>query len=391
MYLLRDSSGKVVERPQHMYMRIALWITNSFEEAIEHYDYLSKQLISCATPTMINSGTMNANMASCILIYNESDSRDGLLNTFNEVARFSSSGAGIGLCMSNIRSKESRIKSSGGRAGGLLKFLKMINENLRFFNQQGKRPGVAGIYIEPWHKDIFDFLDIKKNTGAEELRAKDLFTALWIPDLFMKALKEDGDWYLFCPNEIKKAGLQPLQEVYGDKFQIEYNKAIEMGLGKKVKAMDIAKKIVESQIETGVPYILFKDHVNHKSNHKSYGTIKQSNLCVSADSMVQARINGEEVEVDIQQLDWMFRNGLEIEVLSKNIETGEDEYKLVVDSGMTGVTNEMMEIEDSETGNTIRCTPDHMIYTQSRGYVRADELLPTDELVLSKNLVGNGQ
>ena len=202
MYLLKTPEGRVIERPQHMYMRVALWVTNTFEEAVEYYESLSSQRISKATPIMINSGTKVPQLASCVLHYNNSDSRDGLLKTLNDISTYSSDAAGIGLSMSNIRSKESRIKSSGGFAGGLLKYLKIVNESLRFFNQQGRRPGSAAIYLEPWHKDIFDLLDIKKNTGAEELRARDLFTALWIPDNFMRAVKNNEDWYLFCPNEL---------------------------------------------------------------------------------------------------------------------------------------------------------------------------------------------
>jgi len=202
-----------------------------------------------------------------------------LLNTMNDISTYSSDAAGIGLSMSNIRSKESRISSSGGYAGGLLKYLKIVNESLRFFNQQGRRPGSAAIYLEPWHKDIFDLLDIKKNTGAEELRARDLFTALWIPDNFMNAVKNNADWYLFCPNDIKKAGLKALQECFGDEYEEVYNTAVSMGLGKKVKAQDIWTKIIESQVETGVPYLCSKDSANKKTNHQNIGVIKQSNLC----------------------------------------------------------------------------------------------------------------
>ena len=279
MYLLKLPNGKVVERPQHMYMRIALWVTNSYEEAVEYYKSLSDQLISKATPIMINSGTKVPQLASCVLHYNNSDSREGLLKTLNDISTYSSDAAGIGLSMSNIRSKESRINSSGGFAGGLLKYLKIVNESLRFFNQQGRRPGSAAIYIEPWHKDIFDLLDIKKNTGKDELRARDLFTALWIPDNFMRAVKDNTDWYLFCPNDILKAGIKPLQECYGDEYEENYNKAVQMGLGKKVKAQEIWTKIIESQVETGVPYLCSKDNANKKTNHQNIGVIKQSNLC----------------------------------------------------------------------------------------------------------------
>lgn len=279
MYLLKTPQGKVIERPQHMYMRVALWVTNSFEEAVEYYNSLSNQLISPATPIIINSGSKVPQLASCVLHYNNSDSRNGLLETLNDISTYSSDAAGIGLSMSNIRSKESRISTSGGHSGGLLKYLKIVNESLRFFNQQGRRPGSAAIYIEPWHKDVIDLLEIKKNTGAEELRARDLFTALWIPDNFMRAVKDSTDWYLFCPNDILKAGIKPLQECYGDEYENNYNMAVELGLGKKVKAQDVWTKIIESQVETGVPYLCSKDSANKKTNHQNIGVIKQSNLC----------------------------------------------------------------------------------------------------------------
>jgi ribonucleoside-diphosphate reductase alpha chain len=279
MYLLKTPEGVTVERPQHMYMRVALWVTKSFDDAIEYYKSLSNQLISPATPIMINSGTKIPQLASCVLHYNDDDSREGLLNTMTDISTYSADAAGIGLCMSNIRSKESRLSTSGGYAGGLLKYLKIVNESLRFFNQQGRRPGSAAIYLEPWHKDIFDLLDIKKNTGAEELRARDLFTALWIPDNFMRAVKEDSDWYLFCPNDIKKSGLPALQEVYGDEYEHVYNKAVELGIGKKVRAQDVWTKVIEAQIETGVPYLCSKDNANKKTNHQNIGVIRQSNLC----------------------------------------------------------------------------------------------------------------
>ena len=279
MYLLKNSNGKTIERPQHMYLRVALWVTKSLKEAKEYYESLSKQLISPATPIMINSGTKIPQLASCVLHYNNADSREGLLDTMRDISVYSADAAGIGLCMSNIRSKESRIKTSGGYAGGLLKYLKIVNESLRFFNQQGRRPGSAAIYIEPWHKDIFDLLEIKKNTGAEELRARDLFTALWIPDNFMRAVEKDEDWYLFCPNDIIKAGLTPFQELFGEEYEAEYAKAVALGIGKKIKAMDVWIKIIESQVETGVPYLCAKDSANRKTNHQNIGVIKQSNLC----------------------------------------------------------------------------------------------------------------
>lgn len=279
MYLTKNSKGETIERPQHMFLRVALWVTSSLEEAKDYYLDLANQMISSATPISINSGTKNPQLSSCVLQYNEDDSREGLLSTFNDISRYSADAAGIGLCMSNIRSKDTKISTSGGNAGGLLKYLKIVNEGLRFFNQQGRRPGSAAIYIEPWHRDIFDLLEIKKNTGAEELRARDIFTALWLPDNFMRAIENGSDWYLFCPNDIKKSGLKAFDTIYGEEYEAEYNKAIELGIGKKVIAQDVLIKIIDSQIETGVPYILFKDSVNRKSNHQNIGTIKMSNLC----------------------------------------------------------------------------------------------------------------
>ena len=252
--MLNTPEGVTIDRPQHMYMRVALLVTISFDEAVEYYKSLSNQLISPATPIMINSGTKIPQLASCVLHYNNDDSREGLLATMNDISTYSADAAGIGLCMSNIRSKESRLSTSGGFAGGLLKYLKIANESLRFFNQQGRRPGSAAIYLEPWHKDIFDLLDIKKNTGAEELRARDLFTALWIPDNFMRAVKDGGDWYLFCPNDIKKAGLKPLQECFGDEYESVYEQAVSMGIGKKVKAQDVWTKQIP------IPTFLYGSH-----------------------------------------------------------------------------------------------------------------------------------
>lgn len=279
-YLLKDNNGVVIERPQHMFMRIALWITDSFEEAVEYYKGLSNHMISPATPIMINSATSNPQLSSCVLKFNEGDSREALLRTINDVSSYSADAAGIGLCMTNIRSKESKISKTGGFAGGLLKYVKIINESLRFFNQQGRRPGAAAIYIEPWHKDVFDLLGVRKNTTKDEMAARDVFPALWVPDNFMRAVKEDGIYHLFCPNDILKAGLKPFHTIYGDEFEEEYDKAVKLGLGKEIKAQELWRKIYEVQVETGTPYMGFKDAANKKTNHKNLGTIRQSNLCI---------------------------------------------------------------------------------------------------------------
>lgn len=382
MYLLKDENGNSIERPQHMYMRVALWVTSSLKEAKEYYESLSDQRISPATPIMINAGTKVPQLASCVLEFNTDDSGDGLLNTFSDVARYSSSGAGIGLCMSNIRSKETRIKSSGGFAMGLLKYLKIINEGLRGFNQQGRRPGAAAIYIEPWHKDVFDLLDIKKNTGLEEARARDLFTALWMPDLFLKAVENGDDWYLFCPNDIKKAGLKPFQELYGEEFNEEYEKGVKLGIGKKVKAQEVWKKVYESQIETGVPYLCSKDNANKKTNHQNIGVIRQSNLCcLHGDTILTVKNeSGNVSDIPIKELVERIHNMEKFEVL------GENGFNKVLIGDLMKEDAEVIEVADDELGISIVCTPDHMIYTENRGYVRADELTENDQLSVKQEV-----
>lgn len=379
MYLTKDSNGSIVERPQHMYLRVALWVTDTLEDAKDYYKSLSNQLISKATPIMINSGTKVPQLASCVLHFNNGDSRVDLLKTFNDVASYSSDAAGIGLCMSNIRSKESRISTSGGMAGGLLKYLKIINEGLRFFNQQGKRPGSAAIYIEPWHKDIVDLLDIRKNIGAEELRARDLFTAIWLTDNFMRAVRENGDWYLFCPNDIKKAGLKAFHTIYGQEFEDEYNKAVALGIGKKVKAQDIWYGIYESQIETGTPYLCSKDSANKKTNHQNIGVLSQSNLCIYGNALLDVEYNGNKHKIDIETVIDLLKSG-EMKVKSYNESSGSIEYKTITNGALMSKKAEVLKIEDSETGKFIICTPEHKIFTQNRGFICAKDLIEDDIL-----------
>ena len=279
IYLLKTKDGTIVERPQQMYVRVALMVTENAEDFIEKYNDLSNQKESPATPIKMNIGTTVGQIASCNLSIVPDDSTEGLLDILGRIAISSSKAEGIGLAISNIRSKESNVGNSNGKAGGILKYLKVVNETLRFWNQRGKRPGSCAVYIEPWHKDIFDVLDIRKKTGDDTLRARDLFSSLWIPNNFMRAVETNDDWHLFCPNDIKEAGLKPFYEIYGKEYEEEYNKAVEMGIGTKIKAHDLWLKILESQIETGMPYMCFKDHANEKSNQKNIGVIHSSNLC----------------------------------------------------------------------------------------------------------------
>lgn len=380
IYLLKLSDGTIVERPQQMYIRVALMITNNADDFFEKYKDLSSQKESPATPIKINIGTKIGQIASCNLSIVPDDSTEGLLNMLGRISVSSSKAEGIGLAISNIRSKESNVGNSNGKAGGVLKYLKVVNEALRFWNQRGKRPGSCAVYIEPWHKDIYDVLDIRKKTGDENLRARDLFSALWIPNNFMKAVEENGDWYLFCPNDIEKAGLKPFYEIYGSEYEEEYDKAVEMGLGTKIKAHDLWLKIIESQIETGMPYMCFKDHANEKSNQKNMGVIHSSNLCVAGDTLITTKYHGKEVKMRISEVVKNFNKDHELEVLSYNISNGELEYKKITNAALMNESAEVLKITDEETGKSITCTPEHQIYTKNRGYVLAKDLVEDDIL-----------
>ena len=274
-YLLRIDD-RSVERPQHMWLRVAVAIHGSnMAKVRETYNLMSSKYFTHATPTLFNAGTKHQQMSSCYLIAMEDDSLDGIFNTLHDCARISKWSGGIGLHVHNIRSSGSRIKGTNGRSGGLMPMLKVFNDTARFINQGGKRNGSFAIYLEPWHADIETFLEMKKNHGDEEMRARDLFYGLWVPDLFMEKVKLDKDWCLFCPDTC-----QGLSDLVGISFQEKYEQyeRDEMQV-KKVKARDLWYRILDAQMETGTPYLLYKDACNQKSNQKNLGTIKSSNLC----------------------------------------------------------------------------------------------------------------
>ncbi len=275
-YLLR-MDGKVVERPQHMLMRVAIGIhMNDIEAAIETYNLMSEKWFTHATPTLFNAGTPKPQLSSCFLLTMQEDSVDGIYDTLKQCAKISQSAGGIGLSIHNIRATGSYIKGTNGTSNGIVPMLRVFNDTARYIDQGGgKRKGAFAIYLEPWHADIFDFLQLKKNHGKEELRARDLFYALWIPDLFMKRVEADEEWSLFCPNEAPG-----LSDCYGEEFERLYERYEREGRARKVvRAQDLWFEILETQTETGVPYMLYKDHCNRKSNQKNLGTIKSSNLC----------------------------------------------------------------------------------------------------------------
>lgn len=275
-YLMKID-GKIVERPQHMLMRVAVGIhMDNIESVIETYNLLSEKWFTHATPTLFNAGTPKPQLSSCFLLTMQEDSIDGIYDTLKQCAKISQSAGGIGLSIHNVRATGSYIKGTGGVSNGIVPMLRNFDMTARYVDQGGgKRKGSFAIYLEPWHADIFQFLDLKKNHGKEELRARDLFYALWISDLFMKRVEENGMWSLFCPNEAPG-----LAECYGEEFEKLYTKyEKEERYRKQVKAQDIWFEILEAQIETGTPYMLYKDAANKKSNQKNLGTIKSSNLC----------------------------------------------------------------------------------------------------------------
>ncbi|MEO7313043.1 MAG: ribonucleoside-diphosphate reductase subunit alpha [Chitinophagaceae bacterium] len=275
-YLLKIN-GKIAERPQHMYMRVAVGIhKNDIENAIKTYHLMSERWFTHATPTLFNAGTPKPQMSSCFLLTMKEDSIDGIYDTLKQTAKISQSAGGIGLAIHNIRATGSYIGGTNGTSNGIIPMLRVFNDTARYVDQGGgKRKGAFAIYLEPWHADVFEFLDLRKNHGKEEMRARDLFFALWMSDLFMKRVEANDDWSLFCPNEAPG-----LSDCWGPEFEKLYLQHEAAGKARRVvKAQDLWFKILESQIETGTPYLLYKDAANGKSNQQNLGTIKSSNLC----------------------------------------------------------------------------------------------------------------
>jgi ribonucleoside-diphosphate reductase alpha subunit len=273
---LQKIDGEIIETPQYLYMRVAIGIHgHDIDHVLETYDALSKGLFIHATPTLFNAGTPRPQMSSCFLIANKEDSIDGIYDTVKECARISKWAGGIGLHVHDVRANKSHIRGTNGTSDGIIPMLRVYNTTARYVNQAGRRKGSIAVYLEPWHADILDFLEIRLNQGDEDARCRDLFSAMWIPDLFMKRVESDGNWSLFCPDTARG-----LSDVYGKEFEDLYEKYESEGLATKVvPASEIWKAIIKSQSETGTPYMLYKDACNEKSNHKHLGTIKSSNLC----------------------------------------------------------------------------------------------------------------
>jgi ribonucleoside-diphosphate reductase alpha chain len=368
--------NKIVERPQHMWMRVSIGIHGNDEsidqnECIrlvkETYDLMSQKYFTHATPTLFNAGTPRPQMSSCYLIAMEDDSIDGIFNTLKDCAHISKWAGGVGLHIHNIRAKGTHILGTNGTSNGIVPMLRVFNNTARYVDQGGnKRNGSFAIYLEPWHADIEDFLELRKNHGDEEMKARDLFYALWISDLFMERVKDNGKWSLFCPHECPG-----LADVYGNNFIDLYKKYENEGKARKtVNARDLWFKILDAQMETGTPYLLYKDAANSKSNQKNLGTIKSSNLCVAPETNILT-LNGH---LEIQTL-----VGKEVEVWN-----GEEFSKVRIIK--TGEDQELIDVF-TDDGSKLTCTPYHKFYIQENysektiKQVEAKDLKPDDKLI----------
>ena len=368
-YLLKinkeNKTQKIIERPQHLFMRVAIGIHGDDLYNIKKtYDRLSLKQYTHATPTLFNAGTPRPQMSSCFLSGTE-DSVEGIFETITDCAKISKWAGGIGIHISNIRSKGSYIRKTAGISEGIIPMLKVYNDVARYINQSGKRNGSFAMYLEPSHPDIFDFLDAKKNHGSEEIRARDLFYALWIPDLFMERVDKNGEWHLMDPDVCPG-----LSDVYGEEYNKLYLKYVkEEKYTKKIKARELWDAIISSQIEVGVPYMLYKDACNKKSNQKNIGTIKSSNLCVSGDTMILTS-NGY----------YPIKNLKDKHV---DIWNGKEWSNIIVKQ--TGKNQKLIEICFSN-GLNLKCTPYHKFYIQTKSYTSKKSISIIDAKDLKKGM-----
>lgn len=362
MYLTKD-----IETPQYMFMRVALAICSGDPvSAQETYDAMSLKYYIHATPTLFNAGTTNQQLSSCFLAAMKDDSIEGIYDTKKECALISRMAGGIGMHIHNIRAKGSKIHGTNGKSDGIIPMLRTLNADARYVNQAGRRKGSYAVYLEPWHADIMPFLDLKLNQGDEEARCRDLFPALWIPDLFMKRLEKNEDWSLFCPNEAPG-----LSDVYGDEFEQLYERYEREGRARaKMPIQKIWLAILKSQVETGSPYMLYKDACNRKSNQKNIGTIKSSNLCVAPETFIRTR-NGDHIIANLENQEVEVWNGHEWSMVT---------VRKTSNSARLIDVRVRIETVDGKTFKTLTCTPEHKFIVPGGGRVDAQSLCIGKEL-----------
>ena len=372
-YLLRDITGRVLERPQHIYMRVALAMyPDNLEHVLESYEYMSLKYFIHATPTMFNAGSPMAQMSSCYLLCMSEDSITGIYKTLGDCAQISKYAGGIGLHIHNVRAKDAHINGNGGTSTGIVPMLKNFNATARYVDQGSKRNGSFAIYLEPWHADVEDFLKLKLNTGSEDERARDLFYALWIPDLFMKRIKADGLWTLFCPSEAPG-----LADVWGPAFETLYEDYEAKGLGRRqVKARDLWARVTTAQIETGTPYLLYKDAANSKSNQQNLGTIKSSNLCVAPETLITTNRGALPIGSLVNQIVSVWNGTLWSETLIQKTNTDQPLITVVIEDEEVSPYKEKTWIVQ----RSIDCTPYHKFLLESDKSIRECERIEAKDL-----------
>ena len=376
-YSMKNDDNIPVELPSCMYKRVSEFLSHNTKEYKNLLEELTSKRGNFATPTYTNAGIpKRGGMISCNLTHLESDTIEGIEETLTKISYASKEGSGIGLLIDPIRSKNSYVSSFNGKAGGVVRLADMVQSKMRFY-KQGSRSGSCALYLSVWHRDIIDFLELTLPVGDEQLRTRDLFTAVVINDLFMEKLQSGEDWYLFCPNDIKKAGLKQLYDLAGEEFNIEYQKAVDLGIGVAVNPKKIFDAIIKSQVESGKPYVMFKDNANKRNMQDNIGVIKQSNLCCLAGESIITIINenGGIEKITMEEVVKRYEKHKNILVLSQD-----NTFQPILGAIKTKENAEVLEIIDEEKNVRIVCTPDHRIFTKNRGYVMACDLLEDDEL-----------
>lgn len=375
-YSKRDQNKTPLELPSCMYKRVATTLYTDQKDQQELLEELYSKRINFATPIYTNIGLEGRGcLISCNLVTLAGDSFQEIEDTLTNIAQSSKEGSGIGLLIDCLRSKDSLVSSFQGNAGGIVRFADMVQSKMRFY-KQGSRSGSCALYLSLWHRDIFDFLSLTLPVGDDQLRTRDLFLGVVINDLFMQKLEAGESWYTFCPNDILKANLRPLQDLLGEEFEIEYNKAVALGLGVEVHPKDILDAIIRCQVESGRPYVMFKENANKRNMQDNIGLITMSNLCcLDGNAKITVLNTQNQIEtITMEEITNRFSNESFLVLSQDNV------FRQVIAAVKTRKDSKVIEITDSESNCKLVCTQDHSIFTKNRGYVMAGDLLSTDIL-----------